>query len=238
MKIVMNAAGGAAAGGGSASPSPDSGQNPANPPPKTVSYEDHKRALDDMHGFKSQVKTLQEKIDAIESKKLEEGNQYKTLWETEKKKREDAEAETNKTIGYMKNSVRHGEVKAAAVASGLRKEALADLDLLDMNDVPVEVTSTGRFIVNGAQEKVDRIKADKPHWFTLANPPGINPGGAGAPPAGAGAGGAGGKVTVAQVAQAEMDWKRGKIQKADYEKIYRQYCKDNQKPGMIAQADN
>jgi len=233
MRIVLNPESGATGGGVGDPPSVDKTQTPPGSA-ETVSKADLKRALDDMHANKRRADEAEARLKAIETDSLEKGQQYKTLWEQEKKKREEAEVEAKKTLGWAMNTHRFGEVKAKALQAGLRKEAVNDLELIDMEDVPVETTSSGRFIANGVNEKVERIKADKPHWFTQPSPPNINPGGSGAPPTG---GAATGKTTISDLQLAERNMRMGKVSKSDYEATYRKYCKDNPRQGSVAQAE-
>ena len=56
-------------------------------------------------------------------------------------------------------------VKALAVQMGLRKEAIADLEGLPLDDVAIETTSMGNVNVIGAETAVKNLKASRPHWF-------------------------------------------------------------------------
>lgn len=225
MKIVRNPESGASGGSGGAAPTAGdstgtSVQNQSGGETKTVSWENHQRALSDLHKFKSEAERLKTELGNQESERLKAANDYKGLYETEKAKREASDKKLADFTGWTIQTQRFNEVKLLAQAEGLKKEALSDLELIDMEDVKVETTSTGRFIVQGAKDRVEKLKTERPHWFQTAQPPTIN-GGGGAPPA------TGGKVTVSDVVEAERNYKRGKISRKAYDEVYGKYLKDN-----------
>lgn len=230
MKIVRNPESGASGGGGGATPTPDSGNQNHNTNTGMVSREDHQRALDDMHKFKGLVGELQTKLKSLETKGLETDGQYKTLWEQAK---QDLETERQKTTNILKTSMnthRFNEVKVEALKQGLRPEAVSDLEMIDLEKlVPVEVTSSGRFIAQNVKETVEKLKSGRGHWFTAPQAPRVNAGG-GAPPAGSGTPA---KVGVKEMTQAELDLRHGKITKAKRDEIFQQYCKDNPRAGTV-----
>lgn len=229
-------AGGGAVGGASSGDSSQTQQSNQGQSAKTVSWENHQRALDDMHSFKKKVLELEAKLGDVESEKLKAANNYQALYEQEKQKREQAEKKASDTLSWAANTQRFNEVKAVAQSKGLKKEALSDLEILDLDGIKVETTSTGRFIVEGAPEWVDKLKNDRPHWFGDLKPPGINSGGGGGgtPPGGGG----NAKVTVADLVTAEQHLKRGKISKAQYDDMYMRYVKSTGKVSPIQADEN
>lgn len=56
---------------------------------------------------------------------------------------------------------------------GINPAAIPDLDLLDMEEITVEATSTGKILVSGADKAVDSLMRIRPHWFSKSVP-GIN----------------------------------------------------------------
>lgn len=234
MKIVRNLDSGASSGGAGGTPKPDSGNQNNNPPPsgKTVSWEDHQRAVDDMHRFKAKASELERKFADTEKQSLEKSGEFKTLWEQAKA---DLETEREKSANVLKAAMhthRFGEVKAEAIRQGLRPEAVHDLESISWDGVPVEMTDKGRFIASGVKERVDKLKGERPHWFTVAQAPRINGGGGGPPPGG----GAPTKVTQQLMTQAEIDYRHGKISKQKRDETFAQYCRDNPRPGTTVQA--
>jgi hypothetical protein len=187
-------------------------------PPRVVSWDSHKRALDDMHKFKSAVATLEAKIGEIESDKLKQANDFKTLYEREKADKEALNQKYQQTLQGTVNTHRFSEIRAEAMKAGLVDTAVSDLELLDLSDVEVEATSSGRFIVSGAKEKVERIKSERPHWFRKMGAPSVNGGGGGVATVT--------KTTADDVYLAEQQMKRGQITKAKYQEVYAKHCKD------------
>jgi hypothetical protein len=151
--------------------------NQAQPKTKQVRYEDHKRAIDDMIKFKARAQELEAKIQDFETKKLQESNDWKTLAEREKGLREEAQRKLEKHSSFYQSTQKHSAVLGHALKAGLKAEAEGDLELLSMDGVEVEVTSTGRFNVIGADTFVEELKRKKPHWFNTQKDLKVNTGG-------------------------------------------------------------
>lgn len=178
-----------------------------------VPKSEHQRALDDLHKFKKQAKELQTQLENANSSRLKEKEDFKTLAETyEKKWKEESElhAKTKQSVEYNH--------KYTAAYSALKKEGLMDeaeklLDKDGLEELVIENTDQGRYIIHGKDALVQRWKKDLPFAFKSATPPKINPGG--------------GKttdisdkeVTAASVFEAEKQYKAGKLPKEDYIKV-------------------
>jgi hypothetical protein len=161
----------------------ESGEKSEN---KTVRFEDHKRALDDLHKNKSkareledQVNTLNAKIQASEEASLAQQNDFKALAERHKSRAEELEAENRKLSDSFYTSKKYDAVFHNALKSGLRKEAEVDLEMLNLDGVSIERTDHGRVIVHGASSYVEELKRTRPHWFKSSDVARINAGGAG-----------------------------------------------------------
>ncbi len=151
---------------------------------KVVSYDDHKRALDDLHKFKSEWKKSQEAINAsraelesLKNQRLAEKEDYKTLAEKYQSELKQKETELNTFREGFFTSKKHDAVYAAALKAGLRSEAESDLTLLQLDGVEVERTDHGRVMVHGSDSYVERLKRERPHWFKNDEPPRVNSGG-------------------------------------------------------------
>lgn len=151
--------------------------NESNQTQKTVRYDDHKRAISDMLKFKTKAQELEAKIQEFETKKLQESNDWKTLAEREKNLREEAQTKLNKYSEFYQTTQKHSAVLNLAIKAGLKPEAEGDLELLPMDGVEVEVTSSGRFEVIGAESYVEHLKRKKPHWFSTQKDLKVNLGG-------------------------------------------------------------
>jgi hypothetical protein len=139
-----------------------------------ISKADHERALADMHKYKREAEKLKQEREAEKTAKMKEQNQWKELAET--REREAAELKTaneriqNSYLGEKKFS----SVHAKCLALGLRPEAVSDLEMLDLGDITVETTSTGKINILGADKFAERLKTLKPHWFAEKAPPTVN----------------------------------------------------------------
>lgn len=223
-----NPAGGAGGGsaGGDPNTNPDSGKTSENgsegtPNPKTVSWDNHQRVLKDMHKEKEARKALEVRLGDLESKQLQEKEDFKGLFEKEKKTRIETEQKLDKWQKWTVQTQRFNSVKAEAEKAGILPSALKDLELVDMTEVQVEATSGDRFLVSGEGDFVARLKNDRPHWFKKAGAPNVNGGGGGAKPA------SDKKLTTADVVEAERNMKKGKLSRKDYQETVDRYLKEN-----------
>lgn len=192
---------------------------------KTVSWDNHRRALDDMHKHKKRSAELEQELGNITSDRLKEKEDFKGLAEREKARADEAENKYQNVAKSIVNTHRLSEVKTIALQAGLRKEAVSDLELLDLQEeIRVEATSENRFLVHGAQEFVDRLKNSKPHWFESKTAPKINSGGGGVPPAEQK------QVTPDDVNEAEREFKRGRLTRANYQAVFDKYREQRAKP--------
>lgn len=177
--------------------------------PRVVTYEDHERALTDLHRFKRAAKELEDKklemerkLSEIETKQLQEKEDYKTLAE---KRLEQVNELTGKYEG-LKSSIytnhQMSAVKEEALKAGLRPEAVEDLELLDVEGVAVEMTNTGKVTVVGAKDFVDGLKNSRKHWFK-PQIPNVNSGSGSFTPAT-------GSVTAQDVGKLEREAQRKK----------------------------
>lgn len=128
---------------------------------KATALEVQKRASEIEAKYQEAVGRLQE----VEENQLASQNNFKQLFENEKKKREFAEVESKKIKDSYVNGLKMSAVKEHAIKMGIQDPALNDLDLLDKSMVQAEFTSTGRVNVLGAQEFVENLKNERPYWF-------------------------------------------------------------------------
>jgi hypothetical protein len=204
------------------SASSDNGKTSGSP--KAVSWDNHKRALDDLHKYKNQVKDLETRLGDLESNSLKEKQDFKTLYEQEKQKRSEAEKREKSWKDWSVQTQRYNEVKSLAMQKGLIPQSLPDLELLDLSEVAVEVTSGNRFLVEGADVYVERLQQSRPHWFKSTKAPTVNGGGGGSPPPPESS-----KLTSKDVFDAERKWKTKQITREKYEEIYGKFVAQRNK---------
>jgi len=133
----------------------------------------YKQKIEQMELERQQLK---QKLEEIQTQQLHEKENFKELWELEKQKREEAENKTKNLSETVFNNFRSSAIREQALAAGILKTAVDDLDLVDASLVQVETTDQGRINVHGAKEFVEALKEAKPHWFKNLNTPTINTG--------------------------------------------------------------
>lgn len=186
---------------------------------KKVGWKDHKRALDDMHKFKREAQEAAQRLASLEAERLAEKEDFKGLAEKYQKERDTYKQNLEKERGAFQLDRKYSAVKEAALKLGLRNER--DLDLINLDDVGVEYTSEGRMFVNGVDEFVAQLKADRPHWFQDKSAPRFNGGGATTEPP------KNEPLTARKVYELERKYRsEGKLDKV--KELYEQYSKQKQ----------
>lgn len=140
----------------------------------TVSRIEFERMTQDMLKYKKAAKEAADQKAAEIEARLRGENKWQEL--AEAKEREAAEARTKAERieqSYL-NEKKYNAVHAKAVSLGLRPEAVADLDMLDLEALQVETTSTGKINILGADKFAESLKARKPHWFGAATAPKVD----------------------------------------------------------------
>lgn len=117
---------------------------------------------------------LRNQMETIQSKNLEEKENFKQLWELEKQRRVEAEEKATSVAQNYFNGLKMSAIEQEALKLGVRTEALEDFSRLDTGMVEVETTDMGNANVLGAKEFVETIKERKPHWFKTGTAPNIN----------------------------------------------------------------
>jgi hypothetical protein len=154
-----------------------------------------------------------------EGERLKAQDNYKGLAERETVRADKAVADAKSVTELYINTFRGDKFKEAAVKAGLMPEAMADLDLLDLSDLPVEVTSNNRYIVQGVETKVEQLKNERAHWFKKESAPNVNGAGGGAPLPG------NAKIAPEDVIAAERAYKTGRLPYAEYVELDSRYRK-------------
>jgi hypothetical protein len=185
---------------------------------KTVSWKNHRRALDDMHRYKTEANELKTRNSELEEEKLREKENWKSLAERYKTDADKYKAEAENGKSLFANTQKFNAVKKVALESGLLPEALDDLDLLNLDEVVVESTDHGRYAVHGVKEFVETLKQTKNHWFVKKQAPNVNSGGGTVKPD------EGQPLSPSDVINAEKQYKLGKISREQYTDIYSRYC--------------
>jgi hypothetical protein len=140
---------------------------------------DLERALRDLHKFKRLAAERDEELKASKVNELKRQEKWEELAKQYEQEASTERERASKLESGIQYDRKYNAVKDLALASGLRKEALSDLELLEFDDIELELTSTGRVNVLNADRAVERLKQSRPHWFGNrkasfnANDPGI-----------------------------------------------------------------
>lgn len=161
-----------------------------------ISPEAFRRMKADLKKTKSKLREVSQKEKDRESASLKEKGQWKEAAERAERERDEEKSAREESESRFRNSLRSSRVVELALKAGLRPEARDDLDLLDLDEVEVESTDSGRYIVRGADRFVENLKKRKPYLFKTGDgkgAPTFNGGGGkgGSSGGGAGTGGEG-----------------------------------------------
>lgn len=119
---------------------------------------------------KTKAAELEARVRADEEKKLRDNNN----WEEYAKRKETEAEEARKETAKLKTSIIEREKTAAireeALKQGLRKEAIADLSLIDFSELKIETGSDGKVNIANADKAITRLKALRPYWFGSGTP--------------------------------------------------------------------
>lgn len=133
--------------------------------PKTVSVEAYKKAMDDMHKYKKQLREIESTKKQAELQSLKEKQEWQKVAEIKEREAAEAREQKEKLTKAVVTDKKMSAIREAAMKAGILDSALDDIELLNWNEVEVETTSTGRINVIGADDGVKRLKTLKPHWF-------------------------------------------------------------------------
>ncbi len=129
-------------------------------------------ALDDMHKQKNRANELEKKLEDRDAADLKNSNKYKEYSETLETKVTDANARADRVQNAFIDEKKFGALKEVALKAGIRD--VSDLDSVDLDQIKVETTSTGRVNVLGVDTFIENQKMLKPHWFGPKANPNVN----------------------------------------------------------------
>lgn len=137
------------------------------------------KAEQDKAAAQEKLRQIEDARQEEERKRLESGNEFKTLYETEKNTHQTTAAELKKLKeDRVKTDVRNA-VKSEALAAGLKPDMMDMIEILPLDGVTpsFDVNPTTHEVktnVHGAKEWVEALKSNKPSMFGAAPPPGMN----------------------------------------------------------------
>lgn len=146
----------------------------ANVEAENIPYTEFKSVKDDMHRFKEEARKAAEELKALREKDMRDKEQWKEYGSTKEKEANEWKTKYDTLSESIRDRAKISAVREAALKLGLVETAVDDLELMELKDVVVETTSTGRVNVIGAKSAAERIKSIRPHWFSEARVPNIN----------------------------------------------------------------
>ncbi len=186
----QSGSGGAANGTGTTgSAGGASGSGEGGGAPQVVSKADHDRALADLHRFKTaakanedKVKELSTAVEQLKTQSATQANDYKSLYEAEKAKREAAETSHTSLLNNLVQTERHRAAYPALKKAGLRDDAESLIEVMDLSAIEIEATTSGRMVAQGVETFAEAMKVKYPYAFQKPSGPNVNGGtGSGAP---------------------------------------------------------
>lgn len=174
-----------------------------------------------------QVTKLSDDFKTLQRQAHKGKEDYKTLAEGLEKENGELKSTLQKFKDAVHHTARVGEVKAAALKAGLREEAVADLEGMDLSEVEVEIDASNVIRVKGADDYAAKLKKLKGYMFKAPADPNFNAGNGG----GNGNGGSGGgeKVSREQWQKAFTNRNKDANSRAEYNRINKLYNEQTRK---------
>lgn len=162
-------------------------------------------------------KRLQKELKDREVKELQAKENYKTLYENVNKELEEERQQKKELQESLITKEKFNALKSECLKLGLVD--VSDIQGLDLSEIRVEISSFGNITVHGAESLAQKMKTMKPHWFTQKTQPNVNPGNQTVV--------TGGKLTYADVTEAENKWKKSQSDAdlASYRQILMEFSK-------------
>lgn len=143
----------------------------------------YEEVASDLQKRKARERELEQKLRDAEAreneqklKALREKEDYKSMYETEKASREKFENELTSTRQSVIDSAKWNSASRELLAIGLDPATIRDVErLVDLDEIEVELTSTGRVNVLNAKEVAAKFKAKSPYYFQNTSKPNLNP---------------------------------------------------------------
>lgn len=133
--------------------------------PETVSRAEFEKVMAEMHKYKGQLREIATASHAEKEKLLREQNNFQELAVMKEREASEYKEKLELLQTSLVDREKYSALKDAAMKAGLRAEALTDLELVALDKVQVETTSTGRVNVLGVSQAIESLKVSRPHWF-------------------------------------------------------------------------
>lgn len=137
------------------------------PESNTVDKDLFEKFKQDNAKFKKRTQELEAQLEVERRNKLKEKEDWKSYAETLEKELESTKTERQALSQAMIYDKKVEAIRTAALASGVRKDAIKHLEKFGTDGVDIETTSTGRINILGAEQFVARLKAEAPYLFDV-----------------------------------------------------------------------
>ena len=144
-----------------------------DPPPPNNAPDINQKILEELKKAKLEAKEAKDRLKTRETEELTKNQQYKELAELREKEALEAREETERYKTAVVKREKMSAIREAAIQSGIRKESIPDLRLIDFPELTLETNSEGEFTTAGADKAIQRLKTLRPHWFK-PNVPKVN----------------------------------------------------------------
>lgn len=157
-----------------------------------------KKLQADLAKVNAEKADLAKKAADLERAKAEGAGDFKSLWEVERKQREELEAKLQDTTAAFIQTQKHAAAKDALVKAGLNPDAMRILDKESFDELQVEIQDK-RMQVLGTETLVEKWRKEYGFLFKNERPtPTVNTGGTGN-----GANFSGGEITAQKLYEIE-----------------------------------
>lgn len=152
---------------------------PADPPadPPVVDKVDksvHESVKSDLFKQKEENRKLKEQLENQKISGMKEKEDWKGIAEAKTTEAEEYKTKYSGLAQSLSRNAKMSAINSAALKAGIVDQSLSDLEMLDFDEVRVESTDSGKFIVTGAEQAIENLKKRRPHWFGSKATP-INP---------------------------------------------------------------
>lgn len=139
-----------------------------------VTQEVYDRMKKDMFKHKADSENNKKAVDDQRLARLKESQNWEAVAKEKEQEAQDEKAKRQNLETSLVQHQKYQSLRTEALKHGMHPGSLEDLELLDLPEVSVETTSTGKILVTGADRAISNLKTMRPHWFQT-KAPSINP---------------------------------------------------------------
>lgn len=120
--------------------------------------------------YEKENKEFRQTLKKQEDEKLRSNQEWQKLSEMKEKEASEWREKHDSLATSLITREKYSALLKEATKMGLREEAVQDLDLVDLSEISIETTSTGRYNILGADKYAQKLKSLRPHWFGSSTP--------------------------------------------------------------------